>query len=55
MATMCIQQTILMLLIPPKPNKITAHLLETLIYLHRLASVHSECEALCAWNTGGVY
>ena len=37
----------------PKPNNITAHLSETLTYLHRFASVQSESEALSASNTVG--
>jgi len=36
-----------------KPNNITAHLSETLTYLHRFPYVHSESEALSASNTVG--
>jgi len=44
MTKTCIQQTILIV----KPNNITAHLSETLTYLHRFTSVNSESEVLCA-------
>ena len=37
----------------PKPNNITAHLSETLTYLHRFPYVHSESEVLSASNTVG--